>query len=201
MMDDPRVSRRILIRMYPRAWRQRYGEEFALLLEATPLSIGIIANVIGAAAREWLVRTFAGLIVLGMSVAWSANVVARFLSNAIPTEVPSTLMGGVRVYWAPWPSYLGLVTPLLLLTVIVRYSSISQRPRGPVGDAKFAGWVAAFFVAAIGSQWGDMIDGPGVSAQSAFSSWKEHAMILTIAFVFLRNVLKHPVHEVAANRK
>lgn len=41
---------RRLLALYPRAWRERYGEEFAALLEAHPASARIVADVIGSAA-------------------------------------------------------------------------------------------------------------------------------------------------------
>jgi hypothetical protein len=42
-----------LLRFYPRAWRERYGEEFLALLEDTPLTWAVQADVVGGAVREW----------------------------------------------------------------------------------------------------------------------------------------------------
>jgi len=42
-----------LLRLYPESWRQRYGDEFAALLEAQPASMSTIADVvIGAVAAR-----------------------------------------------------------------------------------------------------------------------------------------------------
>jgi len=54
----PRAVRRLLA-LYPRAWRERYGEEFAALLEAHPASARIVVDVIGGAVGAH-VRAMAG---------------------------------------------------------------------------------------------------------------------------------------------
>ena len=43
-----------LLRLYPRAWRERYGEELAALLQQTGVGWRQIVDVIAAASREWL---------------------------------------------------------------------------------------------------------------------------------------------------
>jgi hypothetical protein len=48
---NPRIARR-LTRLYPRAWRQRYGEEFEALLEAGPSDLRTLANSIFSAVHE-----------------------------------------------------------------------------------------------------------------------------------------------------
>jgi hypothetical protein len=48
---DRRLARR-LIALYPRAWRSRYGDEFAAFLEDSPSTLASITNVIGSAIRE-----------------------------------------------------------------------------------------------------------------------------------------------------
>lgn len=46
------MIKRILLRLYPAAWRKEYGEEFAYVLASRPLSIRAIADVAWSAA--WL---------------------------------------------------------------------------------------------------------------------------------------------------
>jgi len=46
--------RRALVRLYPRAWRDRYGEEFEALLKETPLSPRVTVDVLVAAADAHL---------------------------------------------------------------------------------------------------------------------------------------------------
>jgi hypothetical protein len=44
----------MLLHVYPRAWRERYGDELVALLEAEPLTWRVRLNVIGAGIRERL---------------------------------------------------------------------------------------------------------------------------------------------------
>src|SRR6266849_4370706 len=41
--------RRWLVRLYPRAWRRRYEEEFVALLEEQPLTINVVLDVVRGA--------------------------------------------------------------------------------------------------------------------------------------------------------
>ena len=41
--------RHLLLRLYPRAWRQRYGAEMTDMLEHTPLSVRIVTDLIAGA--------------------------------------------------------------------------------------------------------------------------------------------------------
>jgi len=44
------MRRHLLLRLYPRAWRERYGEELAAQLEAQrPLRIGVVADLVRGA--------------------------------------------------------------------------------------------------------------------------------------------------------
>jgi hypothetical protein len=44
------MKRRLLLRLYPRAWRERYGEELSAQLEAQrPMRIGIVADLVRGA--------------------------------------------------------------------------------------------------------------------------------------------------------
>jgi F0F1-type ATP synthase assembly protein I len=45
---------RLLLRIYPAAWRAEYGDEFAALLRSKPLTASVIANVILSGFRERL---------------------------------------------------------------------------------------------------------------------------------------------------
>jgi hypothetical protein len=56
---NPRLARR-LTRLYPRAWRQRYGEEFEALLEAGPSDLRTLANSIFSAVHEHISPTQGG---------------------------------------------------------------------------------------------------------------------------------------------
>jgi hypothetical protein len=51
---------RLLTRLYPPAWRERYGEEFQALLEMGPADLRTFANSIWSALREHIVPTRGG---------------------------------------------------------------------------------------------------------------------------------------------
>jgi hypothetical protein len=51
---------RLLVRLYPRAWRERYGAEFEQLLQDGDSSLRTSANVIGSALYEHIVPTKGG---------------------------------------------------------------------------------------------------------------------------------------------
>jgi len=53
---NPRLARR-LTRLYPRAWRQRYADEFEALLEAGPSDLRTLANSIFSALHEHISPT------------------------------------------------------------------------------------------------------------------------------------------------
>jgi len=45
---------RMLIHLYPRAWRQRYGDELRALLAETPITPAVVFDVLICALREWV---------------------------------------------------------------------------------------------------------------------------------------------------
>lgn len=47
------MKHRWLLRLYPHAWRERYGDEFAALLEQSPATWRTLADVVRAAGAEW----------------------------------------------------------------------------------------------------------------------------------------------------
>jgi hypothetical protein len=53
---NPRLAR-LLTRLYPPHWRERYGEEFQTLLEMGPSNVRTIANSIRSALREHIIPT------------------------------------------------------------------------------------------------------------------------------------------------
>jgi hypothetical protein len=57
----PRADR--LLRLYPPAWRERYGDEFLAMLGTEPLSVTVVFDIVMAAIDAWLsadVRRAAG---------------------------------------------------------------------------------------------------------------------------------------------
>jgi hypothetical protein len=54
------VLAKLLMRLYPRAWRDRYGTEFEALLTAGPGDLRTLANVVWAALSERIFPTQGG---------------------------------------------------------------------------------------------------------------------------------------------
>ena len=148
------MTRRLLLRLYPKDWRQRYGEEFARLLEETPLSVGVIANIASAALRVWLMNSKHAPLVWAGAVTWCANVVATTLDAA---------------FSAPkWP--IALPWPCLVLFVMFRYSKTFGSDGTGVGDAAFIRWVAVFLVTGIGAVWSNIVEQTSY-LQTPFPPW------------------------------
>ena len=42
----------LLLALHPRAWRRRYGDEFRALLEASPLTLAVVLDVLLHAVRQ-----------------------------------------------------------------------------------------------------------------------------------------------------
>ncbi len=82
-----RSSVRLLLKLYPRRWRERYGEEFELLLEASPGGLRAWAEVIFSAMREYVI------LIGGLPVnAYASSVVAlaRKPSALVPLAMSVT---------------------------------------------------------------------------------------------------------------
>jgi hypothetical protein len=108
-----RITPRHLLRLYPRAWRERYGDEFLALLEQEGLRPGVVVNVVAGALDAWL--------------------------TSAPVGSPSAEAAGVRVFvdtdehrLAPWR-----VWPFLIVTFVVPWglyglAHLMIDERGPV---------------------------------------------------------------------
>lgn len=55
-----RALAKCLVRLYPRAWRERYGSEFEAFLEAAPGGPGSLVNVLRSAFMEHIFPTRGG---------------------------------------------------------------------------------------------------------------------------------------------
>jgi hypothetical protein len=69
---------RVLVALHPKDWRERYGEEFAALLEDTRLTPSAVGNV-GAAAAGLRLRAHPGplLLVTAILISVTCEVVAQ----------------------------------------------------------------------------------------------------------------------------
>jgi hypothetical protein len=92
---NPRLAH-LLVRLYPRSWRQRYGAEFEELLRTSPRGLRASAEVLRSALRECLAPTFT------------------------QAETASTSALGLCCRRAPWVPF-GLA-PLLLLAAAYAFA-------------------------------------------------------------------------------
>lgn len=114
---------RLLVALYPRPWREEFGEEFIALLEDTRLTPGAVANVLAGAARLQAERHQRLLFIVG-ALLWSAcleviSVRARLTANI--AWAPSTPLRALALAATvgPW-AWLAAVT-------------LAHRLRGPAG--------------------------------------------------------------------
>lgn len=78
-----------LVRLYPRCWRTRYGQEFAALLEQHPLSLKTVVNVLWSAGEAHMQAAIShecrqGIIVGSVWSAWMIAVVAGLIRSSAP---------------------------------------------------------------------------------------------------------------------
>jgi hypothetical protein len=72
--------RNLLLRAYPRSWRDEYGEELAGVLAQKRLTLGVVADVVGNGAKQHLYRDEPWKICGAGLVLWnSADFAARYL--------------------------------------------------------------------------------------------------------------------------
>jgi hypothetical protein len=132
---SPRLVRR-LVRLYPRAWRARYEEEFVALLDARDLGWRELIDIGRCAGREWLRLTWIGralaftLEAYMTAVAYSLAVasvgslitgVGRFLMGLEPTvTLPFLSLELVKSFVLEMPAAIALaaaiVTPWFCVT-------------------------------------------------------------------------------------
>jgi hypothetical protein len=125
------------MRLYPRSWRERYGEEFESLLESSASDGANVANVMAAAIRERMLPTRGGSMNQQLC---SFGVIAQKPSALVPIAMSLTalvlVMGHIAIYGAAreadegttahlWQLLMGGQVPVLL------YFAIKWLPRAP----------------------------------------------------------------------
>lgn len=89
---------RALVAVHPAAWRERYGDEFAALLEDTRLTPRVVADVLVGAARLRAVHHWRGLSILATLFVSMGSVAAATMTVEVPNiiwlprSVPSALL-------------------------------------------------------------------------------------------------------------
>lgn len=161
-----------LLNLYPRYWRERYGEEFLALLESTDLTLRLVLDVVRAAARERLTRTVVGRAFVGLAITGAALVCA---------------WGGHTLTPPSWSVVLGSALELLTAAVMLRLLIVILRrgPRVSAGELRI--WLLALFVGAVGSEWASLVSHPGigVAADSMFLILGRNALMVTNCLIQL----------------
>jgi hypothetical protein len=153
-----RSTGRTLLALYPRWWRDRYGEEIAVILEARPPDLAARIDLLrgafdahlggpdpGSAPRR---ATAAALIAGG---AWTIAGVAS-VGSPTPPDWPGYLVSTLPV------ALLGVATSLVAIIPMSRLAWSSNRPSLEVAIvgtvAGYLFWAAALLVAVIGGPYG-----------------------------------------------
>ena len=160
-----------LLRLYPRAWRARYGDEMAALLEERPLGLNDRLDLIRGAFDAWvrpptpsLAPMFAALIGGGL---WTVVATAVLVQPAPPD----------------WPGYLAEIVPLALVAAVcllvaatacvLRAGETRSRAIGLATGLVVVGYLA--WIGMLGATHLGLVGGPVLAAAQAL------AMVGTIA--------------------
>jgi hypothetical protein len=153
-----------LVRLFPRTWRARYGAEFQVLLESSPLTRRDSVDVLRRAADEWLARTMIGRIIVGTSLAVAGTVLAAGLAAVSPLELQQ---------WS-WPMVLALAFGMVEIGMACRFLWCAlMRERIPAREQR--NWMFALFLTSVAAQWGARVVVPesGYASQAPmlFAMW------------------------------
>jgi hypothetical protein len=121
------VLARVLIRLYPRAWRERYGAEFEMHLVEGPGGVRSALDVVWSAAKERMVPALGGKM-----------------------EKPVYSFGGVMKNWSAFVPVAMSLTALTL--VLVRVALAGTGPEVVVNGRPDEGAVAHIWQLLMGAQ-------------------------------------------------
>ena len=96
---NPRVAH-WLVRLYPSAWRERYGEEFEAVLQAGPGDIGTSVNVLRSALSERVIPTTRGRLMdpAPRSVIALAKQPSAYIPLAMSLTALAMVLGNIAIY-------------------------------------------------------------------------------------------------------
>ena len=126
---------RLLTGLYPRDWKQRYGEEFEALLMDEKSGFGVAINVVWSALRERVFPTQGGT----MNPASFRSVIGKpsaFLPLAMSLMALTMVLGYVALYGVVRQADEGAVAHLWQLLMagqmpVVAFFAIKWLPRAP----------------------------------------------------------------------
>ena len=137
---NPRLAR-LLTRLYPRDWRDRYGEEFEQLLLAEPSlprdSVRIVADVIHSAVSEYIVPTQGdSMQTSSRSFGSILKLPSAFLPVAMSLTGLALVLGHIAIYGPAREADEGAVAHLWQLLMagqmpVLAFFAIKWLPRAP----------------------------------------------------------------------
>lgn len=132
-----RVVARLLARLYPRDWRERYGEEFEALLQDGRGGLSTSANVVWAAICEYIFPTTGGN--MDRSINSFGSIVRRpsaFLPLAMSLTALAIVLGHIALFGAAREADEGATAHLWQLLMagqmpVLAIFAIKWLPRAP----------------------------------------------------------------------
>ena len=102
----------VLVRLYPRAWRERYGAEFAALLESGRGGVRAAANVVWSALGERIFPTVGGSMEQSRFQSWCARAPWAMFGLAPVVLLAAAYFVACFILWSGWKIFLpGADTP------------------------------------------------------------------------------------------
>jgi hypothetical protein len=150
----------MFLHVYPRAWRERYGDELVALLEAEPLTWRVRLNVLGAGIRErlrgsgpaelrmlwaWSLFVIGGMAFQKTSEHWQTVVPAS--GRAVPTTAFDIVQGAAIVGSAAVVIGVALVVPAFMRDLCSGGWTAVRRPIVVASTATVIGCCALIAVA------------------------------------------------------
>lgn len=209
-----KIDARLLVRLYPRAWRERYGEELVALLDETDFGVGSMLDVLSAAVREHLkpVSNLAGPVprmylrfalldfvvptAVTCLLGWAASIAASLLFEhyRLLPSFQTTFSGTVPQLAYP-PSILKEIPtfhwlPLIgMARAVLAYASHKLEWRWPlrVSAVELVAWSIAFCLTATSQQlYGFIGNGhPGFPFVSSYDAWESSTLSFAGAYLWL----------------
>jgi hypothetical protein len=107
------VNARRIIALYPRKWRERYGEEISALVEDRQASFRDSVDLIANCLREWERTLPLGRILFPMAVGFVANAIGWFLRDRFGrlAVVDNAFPGVLGAWIAIWVLVCGRLMP------------------------------------------------------------------------------------------
>lgn len=97
-----------LVRLYPRAWRDRYCAEFRAMLEERPDGLGAVVDVLLSALSERILPTVKGeeMVATSRWVTWGARAPWALFAVAPVALLAAAYFAALMILWTGWQIFL-----------------------------------------------------------------------------------------------